>query len=60
MARRTTKKLAWGFALLTVLVFGGCSGLPKKTGTPAGPATITVKGTSGSLSHSATFSLTVN
>ena len=60
MARRTAKKLAWGFALLTVLVFGGCSGLPKKTGTPAGPATITVKGTSGSLSHSATFSLTVN
>ncbi len=60
MARRTAKKLAWGFALLTVLVFGGCSGLPKKTGTPAGPATITVKGISGSLSHSATFSLTVN
>ena len=62
MARRTAKKLAWGFALITILVLAGCSGPPNRgsTGTPAGPATITVKGTSGTLSHSATFSLTVN
>ncbi len=64
MARRTAKKLAWGwgFAVITILVLAGCSGPPNRgsTGTPAGPATITVKGTSGTLSHSATFSLTVN
>src|SRR6266568_1658181 len=62
MARRTAKKLAWGWALITILALAGCSGPPNRgsTGTPAGPATITVKGTSGTLSHSATFSLTVN
>ncbi len=64
-ARRGARKLAWGFALLGVLALAGCSGVPGgggggSGGTPKGTSTITITGTSGSLSHTTTFSFTVN
>jgi Beta-propeller repeat/Abnormal spindle-like microcephaly-assoc'd, ASPM-SPD-2-Hydin len=58
-SRRTSRKLAWSLALLAALVLSSCSGLPHG-GTPKGNFTITVKGTSGTLTHSATTTLTVN
>jgi hypothetical protein len=60
-AHRTSRKLVWAFALLLFFVLAGCSG-PKKgvQGTPKGTFTYTVKGTSGSLSHTTPFTLTVN
>jgi centrosomal CEP192-like protein/beta-propeller repeat-containing protein len=65
-ARRGARKLAWGFALLGVLALAGCSGIPGGAGgggngsTPKGTTTITITGTSGALSHTTTFSFTVN
>jgi len=62
-ARRGARKLAWGFTFIGVLVLAGCSGLPKtggNNGTPKGTSTITITGTSGALSHTTTFSFTVN
>ncbi len=58
-SRRASRKLAWGLAVLAALALSSCSGLPRG-GTPKGTFTITVKGTSGSLTHSATTTLTVN
>jgi len=61
IARRmgTARKLAWTFGVLLMLSLTSCSGLPS-TGTPAGNYTITITGTSGSLTHTATITLTVS
>lgn len=60
MARRTAQKFIWAFGLLLVVVLAGCSHPGGGTrGGLKGTFTFTVKGTSGSLSHSANFTLTV-
>lgn len=61
MTRRigAVRKLAWTFAALLMLSLTSCSGLPT-TGTPAGTYTITITGTSGTLTHATTVTLTVS
>jgi hypothetical protein len=58
-ATRRTRKLAFGFGVLSLLALTGCSG-PRHGGTPAGPYTVTVTATSGSLTHPTNFTLNVN
>jgi Cep192 domain 4/Beta-propeller repeat len=54
----TSRRLAWTFAVLLALSQTSCSGVPH-TGTPAGTYTLTITGTSGSLTHQITVMLTV-
>jgi len=58
-ATRRTRKLAFGFGVLSLLALAGCSG-PAHGGTPAGSYTVTVTATSGSLTHPTNFTLNVN
>jgi len=58
-ATRRTRKLAFGFGVLSLLALTGCSG-PPHGGTPVGSYTVTVTATSGSLTHPTNFTLNVN
>lgn len=62
VAQQTARRLIWAGALLSLVALAGCSGLKQNTliGTPAGTYTLTVTATSGAVSHSSSFVLTVN
>jgi hypothetical protein len=58
-ARRPRLRLAMAAALLLLIAFAGCNGI-KKLHTPKGPATLTITGTSGSLTHTVQVQINVN
>ena len=58
--RQPVRKLAFGFGLLSLLALAGCTLHRHTPGTPTGTFSLSVKGTSGSLSHTASYSLIVN
>jgi hypothetical protein len=58
-AQRMRTRLGMVAAMVLFIAMAGCSG-GKKPGTPKGTTNLTITGTSGSLSDSATVALTVN
>ncbi|MFI5097235.1 MAG: SBBP repeat-containing protein [Candidatus Acidiferrales bacterium] len=56
--RRPRLRLAMA-AVLVLIAFAGCTG-PAKPSTPKGPATLTITGTSGALTHTVQVQISVN
>jgi hypothetical protein len=57
--RRPRLRLAMATAVLTLMAITGCTGL-KHQRTPKGPATLTITGTSGALTHNVQVQISVN
>jgi hypothetical protein len=57
--RRPRLRLAMATAVLTLFAITGCNGL-KHQSTPKGPATLTITGTSGALTHNVQVQISVN
>jgi apolipoprotein N-acyltransferase len=57
--RRPRLRLAMATAMLTLIAIAGCSGSSHPT-TPKGAATLTIKGTSGALTHSVQVQISIN
>jgi hypothetical protein len=57
--RRPRLRLAMATAVLTLIAITGCNGL-KHQSTPKGPATLTITGTSGTLTHNVQVQISVN
>jgi Beta-propeller repeat/Abnormal spindle-like microcephaly-assoc'd, ASPM-SPD-2-Hydin len=58
-AQRLRTRLGMATAMILFIALAGCSGA-QKPHTPTGPATLTITGTSGALSHPVTVNITVN
>ena len=58
-ARQPRLRLAMATAVLMLIALTGCNGL-KHQGTPKGPATLTITGTSGALNHNVQVQISVN
>jgi hypothetical protein len=58
-AKRRWVWVQFGIVALFVLVWAGCSRSTTTVGTPAGDYTVTITGTSGTITHSTDFALTV-
>ena len=57
--RRPRLRLAMATAVLTLIAITGCNGLQHQH-TPKGPATLTITGTSGALTHNVQVQISVN